>query len=1031
MAHTESRHQAGTTLEPALRIALYVCFFISGIAGLGYEVIWSKYLALYVGGTGLAQVIVLATFMGGLALGSWIFGSFADRVANPLKLYAFLEFGIGVYALLFDRIFELGRVVFIALAKTDEPQSGTLFAGKILSCVLSVLLPTILMGGTMPAMARCLVRSVKTAGPTISRLYFLNSIGAVVGCLAAGFYTIRVMGLQFTMVLGAVLNILAGLVAWVAASREAEEALPARPASRPEVARDLPLPGWVFGVLLTCVGVSGGISMMYEVAWIRLLALVLGSSTYAFSLMLATFIFGLSLGGLLLSFKRRPEGYTLVFGLSSAGVGLSVLLALPFYERLPYFFNLIAASLIREPATFPLYQGCQLILCATVMIVPTILQGITLPAATKALMSDPRSVGGRVGLVFAVNTLGTLAGSVFAGFIGLPWLGLKGTLELAIALNSVLGLLSLAAVRPGRSRTISIVCATLALATVWTWYVTAIRHWDQNVLALGAYRERNRMPSFASFIDGTTAHRQLFYRDGIDATVAVMETPDTGERYLAINGKVDASLIGDLPTQKILGHLPLLLHPGPKRVLVIGIGSGATIGAVLAHDNVERVDVVEISRDVVDASRYFEAVNARYWEDPRVHVYIEDAKTFFQVTDRMYDVIVSEPSNPWIAGVAGVFSREYFEICRDHLAPAGLFLQWTHSYELENAAFFMILETFTGVFPCYSLWNAQSTDTMILGAVGPYTPDFARMEERIRKPAVNGDLQRIGIRTLLPVLAIQLRNSAGRPSHVKWTGAIHSDFFPVLEYIAPRGFFIGGVASGVKWLDERSQSRARSRLWITDYLKTYEPSRDELRDLFTYIQRNGSMFDRCGFTWASEWLARYPGDPEARAACSTLIGMTFGVSVGFIPQDDAAIAALDYSVQKLRCSGLYADYLMGRSYLRDTTAADTLAAMVWVSDRFPDHVDGDMLHWRGQLQYDLGLYDDAVTSLHAAIAALKGQPHSRGRQIECGVLLCRALLAQGATQRAQDAFIELLQPFEGGNIDVSLMRALIRDGGLL
>ena len=1017
----EPNVQSCTRTPP--RGILYFCFFISGIAGLSYEVIWSKYLALYVGSTGLAQVIVLATFMGGLAIGSQLFGALADRVANPLRLYMVLEFGIGVYALLFDKIFVIGRALFVALAKTDEPHLSALLAGKILSCALSVLLPTILMGGTMPAMARYLVRGDKTVGSLISRLYFLNSIGAVVGCLVAGFYTIRTLGLQFTMVTGAFMNIVAGLIAFVLVSRDKDRQLDAMAPEQDGPAE--PRPAWVFPVLLACASISGAISMLYEVSWIRLLALVLGSSTYAFSLMLATFILGLSLGGLLLSMKKSPGRYTLIFGASSVGVGFSVLLTLPFYERLPFAFNHISAALNREPATFPLYELCQFVLCAMVMIVPTILQGVTLPAATRALMSDVSKTGRIVGLVFAVNTLGTLAGSIFAGFFGLPSLGVKGTLELAVALNSLVGLIALAAAKPGRMRSMSLAAAALALVLVWAWYGGAMRDWDERSLANGLYRARHRVASFAAMQKEAPTRRCLFYRDGVDATVAVHESLVGGERSLSVNGKVDASLKADLPTQKMLGHLPLLVHPAPKRVLIIGIGSGATVGAALAHD-VERIDVVEISRDVAEASRHFESINARYWDDPRVHVYIEDAKTFCQVTDRSYDVIISEPSNPWVAGVAGVFSREYFEICRDHLAPGGLFLQWTHTYELEDAAFFMILETFTGVFPCYTMWNAQANDVLLIGSATPYAPDFARMEKTVAETSVGQDLQRIGIKTLLPVLALQMRNSATRPSHISWTGAIHSDFFPVLEYIAPRGFFIGASANGVKQLDGRARSPAGSTLWIADYLKQHEPTREELGDLYAYLRDRGSIFARSPLAWAAEWRARFPDDVQATAAYSMQLGATYDEALRYAPQDES----LDVAVHKLRCGRLLANYTQKRNVLRDAGARPTLEAILWVIGKYPDKIDGDLLYWRSQLEYDLGLYADAATSARAAINLLKSDASSsRSRQVECGILLCRALMDSGNRAAAAGAYLETLEPFEGEDIGITLIRSQIRDSG--
>ena len=651
--------------------ALYVCFLISGVAGLIYEILWAKYLALFLGSTGWAQVIVLATFMGGLALGSHFLGSRADRVANPLKFYVFLELAIGCYALvLFKPALAASHWLFIELARFTQLGSGNLIAAKVTASVLSIILPTFLMGGTLPTLGRHMVRSLQGVGPKIARLYFLNSLGGVVGCLLAGFYLIQALGLEFSMITAGMLSILAGLIAF--ATFPMEEPAP-ETTPEPDMPNATPGPSmnrWAVGLLLACVSLSGAVSMMYEVAWIRLLTLVLGSSTYSFSLMLATFILGLSLGGLLLSLRKRTTGYGVIFGLSEVGVALTVLIMLPFYMKLPYLFNQLASSLSREPSTFALYQLCKFFLCALVMIIPTILQGVTLPAATKLLTPNVLALGRRVGLVFAINTIGTVIGVVFAGFWGLPNLGIKGTLELAVALNALVGIAVLLTNWPALAHRRALALATACLVIVGVWYMFGMGPWDKQVLSAGIYRTRQRIPSYASLVEEANTRRTVFYRDGIDATIAVQDVErPIAERILVINGKVDASTKGDLATQKMIGHLPLMIKPQTDQVLIVGVGSGATIGSVLAHD-VQQVEVVEISRDIIEASRLFETVNGRYWEDPRAKVYWEDAKTFLQLTDRHYDTIISQPTNPWIAGVAGVFSKEYFEACRQQLKPS-------------------------------------------------------------------------------------------------------------------------------------------------------------------------------------------------------------------------------------------------------------------------------------------------------------------------------------------------------------------------
>ena len=1015
---TETREVTGLTA-----VTLYVCFFVSGVAGLIYEVLWAKYLALYVGSTGLAQIIVLATFMGGLALGCQLLGSLADRVRSPLKMYSFLEFGIGVYALVFDKIFVLGRDVFIAVVRASGSAESGLVAGKITACVLSILLPTFLMGGTLPAMGRYMMRTLNVVGPRISILYFINSLGAVFGCVFAGFYLIGRFGLQFSMVVGAILNIAAGLVSMAVLSRETADMAP-KEETGPAI--DEGLPAWATTVVLAGVGISGAVSMMYEVGWIRLLTLVLGSSTYSFALMLATFILGLAIGSFLLSFRKRTAGYVLIFGLSEAAVGLTVLLMLPFYAKLPYWFNQLASSLNREPATFGLYQFCIFLMCALVMIVPTILQGITFPAAIKVLIPDIHRIGRRIGYAGAINTIGTLVGSVGAGFLGLPFLGIKGTLEMAVALNSVLGL-AIVAVEPAPARRRKgLAAALMAMLAVWAWYGVAMGPWDRLVLTAGTYRTRQRIPSFEKLRSKLASRETLFYRDGIDATIAVQDlTGDEPQRILVINGKTDASTGRDMPTQKIMAHLPMMLHPRPEKVLIVGIGSGATIGSVLAYEGVKQVDVVEICRDVIDASRLFDSVNGSFRKDPRVHVFWEDAKTFLQIADTEYDVIISEPTNPWIAGVAGVFSQEYFETCRSHLSPGGFFMQWIQGYELEDSTFFLILETFTGVFPCYTLWNPSYSDTVLVGSPQPYGADFGRMEARVKTPGVQRDLATMGLSSLLPILGFQMADHAAKPSHVDWVGAVHSDFFPILEYVAPRGFFVGASAKGVKMLDRRTQSPANAKLWIRDYLAGRAIARDDLRECFSSAITCHGLFDGAPAAWAREWARRYPDDPEVGSALLDSCRQTYGVFFKRMP--DKGDAFRDLRSGNTLCRLAFEDYMAERNYLTMGDASALLSEIQQWMEKFPNEKDPWMLRRRGQLEYDLGRYVESASNLTAAVRLFEAQNAARDDRIDAGLDLCEALLAMGERRRASAVCVGLLTPF-GDELKVRLMYARIRDG---
>jgi len=1007
-------------------LALYLLFGCSGAAGLIYEVLWARYLALFVGSTGLAQVIVLATFMGGLAIGGHFLGRVADRVASPLKYYAYLELAIGVYALLFDRIFEWGRAAFQLFADGVGGLAPGLVLGKIAACVCTILIPSVLMGATLPALGRHVIRSFRTVGSKLAFLYFLNSLGAVAGCLLAGFYLIRNYGLHFSMVAGGALNIAVGVVALVLSVRaDVSRAVPLEEARTTSP----PMPGWVFGVLLASVGVSGAVSMMYEVAWIRLLTLVLGSSTYSFSLMLATFILGLSMGGFLLSRRKKPTGYTAIFGASEVAVGLTVLLSLPFYVRLPYLFNQVASSLSREPATFGLYQLTKFLLCAMVMFIPTVFQGITLPAATKVLARDVRTLGRRVGSVFAVNTLGTLLGVVAAACIGLPGLGIKGMLELAVGLNLLLGLVVLLTVRQRGKRNGMLALSGVAIVLVASAYAATMDRWDRDVLTAGTYRTRERIPSFSELTERARERTTVFYRDGIDATVAVQDVQEPHpERLLVINGKVDASTVGDLPTQKMLAHVPMLFHPHPRRVLVIGLGSGATVGSVLTYE-VEQVDVVELSRDVIAAGPLFAEINRRYWEDPRARVVWEDAKTFLQTTDSTYDVIISEPTNPWIAGVAGLFSTEFFEACRKRLNPGGLFVQWVQSYEIEDASFYLILETFTRSYPYYTLWNPMRADVMLMGSTERYGPNVDRMSARMKRPAVAADLRALGMGSALPVLMLQMADFSRAHSHVRWFGAVHSDYFPLLEYAAPRGFYVGTDAAGVKRLDERSRSPSRAELWVEHYLRTRVPTPAAFREAYGYAKTYQSLFGKLAYAAAAEWHRRYPEDAEARVALASERPAGYARVLRETRRSVAKEGLHARYEGKLRCRRLYEDYVASRNVLQAEGSAALLRELEWFMAHFPDSADAEIHWWHGEVLFDRGQLEAAVASLYRAQERFKQQGAGQeAKLIETAILTCRVLLDMGDVQRAREVYRAVLSE-HADTLEVYLLDALIRSRG--
>jgi spermidine synthase/MFS family permease len=1002
-------------ISSSQKICLYACFFLSGIAGLIYEVLWEKYLGLFVGSTGLAQIIVLSTYMSGLALGGWFWGRFADRKFHPLLLYVLLELAIGVYALFFNQVFGLGRSFFLKIGSQVEIGSASFQILKLLSCILLILLPTFLMGGTLPVMGKYLIRSLSGVGRRISLLYFLNSIGAVIGCLMAGFVLIRVLGLQSSMILGAILNFVVALAAYAIFKTASEPPLPEK---EEQAATSSSTPA-LMKIVLVCVALSGAVSMMYEIAWIRMLTLVLGSSTFSFTLMLATFIFGLSLGGLLLSFRKKQSGYATIFGLAEIGVGLTVLLSLPIYVKLPYYFNNLAALLNRDPSAFAPYQFMKFGLCIAVMLIPTILQGITLPAATQVLTREMKGLGKRVGSIFAINTIGTCIGAAFAGAISLAWLGIRGTLELAVFINLILGAVVLLAEPREGIRKKAYIVAAVCIVVVAVPYIGGMRSWNENVMSAGAYRIRDRISSYQSMLDRIQNFQTLYYRDGIDASIAVQDVPDARgtKRLLIINGKVDAGTNRDLPTQKMLGHMPMLLQPGAKDVLVVGAGSGATSGAVLCYDSVKSLDVIEISGNVIEVNRdgWFDAINGRYYADPRTRIFHEDAKTVLQVSDKPYDIIISEPTNPWIAGVAGVFSQEYFEACRNRLVPGGKFVFWLQSYELESNTLLMMLDTFTSVFPYQTIWNSQGPDLLVVGSTQPYEADLASLTALLAQPAVKADLAQIKVDSLLPILSMQMNGHSRQPA-VTWLGAIHRDYFPVLDYLAPRGFFIGKTAEATEFLDHRRLSRARSQdLWIHDYLDKHTIPAEEYASTLASIEWCTTRLETLPYALAVKWNESYPDDTKA------LLKRLEYQPPELSPLTYTAAKDIPSPENQVLFTDLFERYQNHLTYLSDS---EIQQINQFISDGNTAEADPVIRAIQFQLQLDAGDYAEVISGIHAFRIQNAYQALSFKIKKDLTIILCEALLANGEPEKAEHE-LALLTRFSLEDLDMTMLHSRI------
>jgi spermidine synthase len=838
-------------------------FFLSGLAGLIYEVVWAKHLALFLGNTSHAHTIVLATFMGGLALGYYFFGKTADEIKSALNLYGWLEIGVALCGLFFTPLLGILGSIYISLIGGFGFDSTVADGLKFGLSIALLLPPTVLMGGTLPVLSRFVVRSLGEVESQVGWLYFINSLGAIFGSLLAGFILIPNLGLNLSMITAVALNLFAGLTALalrpLEKAQKATETKSISADSVPAVYTERQI--WIAIVGIT---LSGGAALMYEIAWIRLLSLVLGASTYSFSLMLAAFIAGIALGSFLITRKKLSnlDPYNL-FALSELGVAVSIVLTLPLYEQLPYDFMVLSNMWARTLGTFWLYELTKFLLCFLLMLLPTTFLGMTLPLVSQIGVRSFRDVGKNIGRIFAANTAGTLIGAVAAGLALLPLLGIKRLIELGVVINLIVGVTALLASSSRSLRRklyIGIPCAAL-----FVFYLSIFPSWDQAMISSGAFRLHGIVSmNYGQF---KTQHHDpiLYYKDGSNMTVTVSEGVNK-ELTLRVNGKPDASSYGDLPTQILLAQIPMLLQPAARNVLVIGLGSGITAGSVLRHP-VDTVDLVELSPEVVQANVLFAPYNHHLLEDPKLKLHIEDGKTFLKTVRKQYDVVISEPSNPWIAGVGNLFSVEFYEDVKKRLAPTGVMVQWFHTYEMTDDTLRLLLRTFAASFEHVTVWNALAADIVLIGSQAPLNFDAAKSEERFETPEVKHELGRLGIETFRTILALQamsdanVRKAAGK-------GSLNEDVFPILEYEAPKAFFLGQRSSLLAEYDERRQASKSSSYYFLRTVREKPLTVREIKDIATYYLKHSSP--ELARAFVALWLRQSPNDPDAWWALARL-----------------------------------------------------------------------------------------------------------------------------------------------------------------
>ena len=771
-------------------LAAYTC---SGFAGLVYEVTWTRLLTLYLGHTTAAASVVVGAFLLGLAAGAAVTGRLARGLTRrtAIRTYALLELGVAAVAVVLPAAL-VALTPLLRWAYADAAPGLAFPLVRVGLAVTLVLVPALALGATFPLAIRWFASDSPARTRRAAMLYATNTLGAAAGALLAGFVLIPRLGVTRAILCGVAASVISAAIAFVAGrgtvETEAEPTVePARTrdpraskVSRDRLAAAVDAAPRRLWLAASVLGLSGFAALLHEIAWTRILALSIGPTTYAFAAALAAVIAGSAAGswiGAWLVGRVRQPALWLALSLAAAALTASYTYTLAGRDVALY----VASELARGAAGAGWMTTGAWISAA--LVVPTALcLGIAFPLAIGVAGVSRDDVTGRVGLIYAANTAGAVSGSFAAGFLTIPFAGLQVTLQVACVCLIAAALAVAAVALTARGRLVALAASAAAIATL-----VMSPPWDRALMTSGAYLYAPFVPPDLDLAAMLTAGRLEFYEEGASATIAVKTL--TGTTTLTVDGKTDASNRGDMLTQALVAHVPLLLHAAPRQVAVVGLGSGVTVGAALTHP-VERVDVIELSPEVVEASRFFVRENRQALADPRTRLIVGDGRTHLRLARQQYDVIISEPSNPWIAGVAALFTREFFAEAKARLAPGGVFCQWANAYNIGDADLRAIAATFLAEFPGATAVLVGEHDLLLVGTApdttGTTTADpWSRVATHWTRAEAAADLARYGARTPFVLLSLVVAGPAELAAYSQGRGLLDDDHMP-LEFSAPR-----------------------------------------------------------------------------------------------------------------------------------------------------------------------------------------------------------------------------------------------------
>jgi spermidine synthase len=821
-AHDDRAESTAVALSDSTvaRVLLF-CFFLSGSTALVYEVICSRFLLRIFGATLLSSSTILAVFMAGLAIGAFLAGKHFGQLSCQLRTYALIELGIGMCGLLLALLSgqSAANLICPLIAQVAGDNLILLNATRCLLAVLVLGVPTVLIGATLPVLAGFFSAGALSPGREAASLYAANTTGAVVGTAIAGFFLLPNLGLAPSLFATAGVNLLLAIVAlWLSRVSIGEQAKVVHPAAPVESAEPtgvhsgLPAPVWLIVLTMLVVSVSGALSMMLELAWIRFFCLVFGSSTYAFSCVLAVFLAGLS-GGSWLSvrFGQSRKSGVIAFAVVQCGAGVLIFFSLFVIAAMPWLLVVLQnwTAGLSGALDFTAIMSARTLACALAVLPPAVFLGAVFPTAVQLVLDEPAQAASRLGRMYACSTTGAIAGAWLAGFVVMPAIGalfgsgIQTTILLCACAEIGLALVLYASWQGGRSsglgnRSATVFFCLLSFLLTSACFVWLTPRWDQALMSSGVsfltvtvnqefakvnLPAGNPAQSTVSKTDETKTasglESILFYREGANTTVSVGKVPAANIVYLKNDGKVEVSVPADpdlpspscdLKTQVLLGQLPILISRQPvKTALVIGFGSGTTCGSMLKSPDLKRLTVAELEPSVLDAERFFSEVNgaplkAESFKTGRISLKETDGRYLLASTTQKYDAIVSQPAEPWVNGAGDLFTTEFWTLGRSRLATGGLFCQWIQLYSITPEYLAVLCRTFAGVFPeCVVFHPAGAGELILIGWNGTANVDAGILAKRLSSPAIRKDLLRVGLHQVSDLIDMMIKG----PSELK------------------------------------------------------------------------------------------------------------------------------------------------------------------------------------------------------------------------------------------------------------------------